>query len=77
MRSGKYESFNPAYYRADTSSETLLQLTRVISQRRYSSSNRYKIKEVKIMTTGDFLMIVMVAICGLMPWIVMFGGKRK
>ena len=23
------------------------------------------------------LMIVMVAICGLMPWIVMFGGKRK
>lgn len=29
------------------------------------------------MTTGDFLMIVMVAICGLMPWIVMFGGKRK
>ena len=29
------------------------------------------------MTTGDFLMIVMVAICGLMPWIVMFRGKRK
>ena len=36
-----------------------------------------KIRKKDRMTTGDLLMIVMVAICGLMPWIIIFGGKRK